>query len=72
MPSETAGITTSLIIGYMGAANSFHYALVFVAMHGLVAVLIYWLLVGKIERFTVSRPSATAHDNSPGRVSGQR
>ncbi|MBN8758707.1 MFS transporter [Variovorax sp. SCN45] len=51
---NTAGITTPLVIGYiLGATNSFHYALVFVGLHGLVAVMSYWLIVGKIERFNV-------------------
>lgn len=51
---NTAGITTPLVIGYLlGATNSFRYALVFVGLHGLVAVISYWLIVGRIERFSL-------------------
>lgn len=49
---NTAGITTPVVIGYiLGATGSFHEALVFVGLHGVVAVAAYWLVVGKIERF---------------------
>lgn len=59
---NTAGITTPLVIGYiLGATGSFHYALVFVGMHGIVAVLSYWFIVGRIERFSIARaPGAVA------------
>lgn len=64
---NTADITTPLVIG------SFHDALVslvslvslvfvvflvFVGLHGLAAVMSYWLTVGRIERFTVPRRGA--------------
>lgn len=64
---NTAGITTPLVIGYiLGATNSFHYALIFVGMHGLVAVLSYWLIVGRIERLNINRTSPdSAKSSSP-------
>lgn len=59
---DTAGITTPLVIGYiLGATGSFHYALVFVGMHGIVAVLSYWFIVGKIERFSIARAGRRRH-----------
>ncbi|MGI4778395.1 MAG: MFS transporter [Janthinobacterium lividum] len=52
-----AGITTPVVIGYiLGATGSFQGALVFVGLHGLVAVASYWLIVGRIERFELKRP----------------
>lgn len=63
-----AGITTPVVIGYLlGATGSFHWALVFVGLHGLVAVASYWLVVGRIERFeppvrrrAAARPASAA------------
>jgi ACS family glucarate transporter-like MFS transporter len=50
-----AGITTPVVIGYiLGATGSFQGALVFVGLHGLVAVASYWLIVGRIERFEIA------------------
>lgn len=55
-----AGITTPVVIGYiLGATGSFHGALVFVGLHGLVAVASYWLVVGRIERFEIKPREAT-------------
>ncbi|NVO15140.1 MAG: MFS transporter [Rhodoplanes sp.] len=49
---NSAGIVTPLVIGYiLAGTNSFEYALLFVGLHGIMAVLSYWLIVGKIERF---------------------
>lgn len=67
---NTAGITTPLVIGYiLGATGSFHYALVFVGLHGLVAVMSYWLIVGRIERFSLSSRKADSTDSPSNSVS---
>lgn len=51
---NSAGIVTPLVIGYiLVETQSFNGALLFVGLHGLVAVLSYWILVGKLERFTL-------------------
>ncbi|AYD66581.1 MFS transporter [Achromobacter sp. B7] len=53
---NTAGITTPVVIGYiLGTTGSFHQALVFVGLHGVVAVASYWVLVGRIQRFEPKR-----------------
>lgn len=50
-----AGIVTPVAIGYLvGGSKSFDSALVYVGLHGLVAIAAYWLIVGRIERATVS------------------
>ena len=46
-----AGIVTPVVIGYLlQSSGSFSSALVFVGAHGLVAVLSYWIIVGRTER----------------------
>ncbi|MBP1318269.1 MFS transporter [Herbaspirillum sp. 1130] len=58
---NTAGITTPLIIGLiLGRTGSFYWALVFVGCHGLVAVLSYLFVVGRIERFDPGLPADAA------------
>lgn len=58
---NTAGIVTPIVIGYiLAGTGSFNGALVYVGAHGLVAVMSYWLIVGKIERAEIRRPSAAA------------
>lgn len=48
---NVAGIVTPIVIGYIIAeTHSFSGALVFVGAHGLVAILCYWLVVGRIKR----------------------
>lgn len=55
---NSAGIVTPLVIGYiLGETGSFHGALIYVGAHGLVAVLSYWFIVGRIERFEVPATS---------------
>jgi len=50
-----AGITTPVIIGYiLESTGSFHWALVFVGLHGMVAVFSYWVIVGRIGRFEIA------------------
>ncbi|WP_301542479.1 MFS transporter [Cupriavidus basilensis] len=50
-----AGIVTPIVIGYIVAdTHSFNGALVYVGAHGLLAILSYWLIVGKIERVELS------------------
>ncbi|WP_447791842.1 MFS transporter [Pseudomonas farris] len=49
---NTAGIVTPVVIGYiLQSTGSFEGALIYVGAHGLLAVLSYWLIVGKIKRF---------------------
>lgn len=53
-----AGIVTPVVIGYLlESTGSFNAALVFVGAHGIVAVLSYWLVVGKIQRLKFSQPA---------------
>jgi len=55
---NTAGIVTPVVIGYIvGSTGSFNGALLYVGLHGLVAILSYWIIVGKIERFDPQRRS---------------
>jgi ACS family glucarate transporter-like MFS transporter len=50
-----SGIVTPVVIGYLvGGSKSFDSALVYVGLHGLVAIASYWLVVGRIERFVVA------------------
>jgi len=54
---NTAGIVTPVVIGYLlQSTGNFESALVYVGAHGLVAVASYWLLVGRIQRFTLNVP----------------
>ncbi len=54
-----AGIVTPVAIGYLVAGSkSFDSALVYVGVHGLIAIAAYWLIVGRIERATVSVQSS--------------
>jgi MFS transporter, ACS family, glucarate transporter len=47
-----AGIITPVVIGYiLQATDSFEGALLYVGVHGLIAVFSYWVIVGKIQRF---------------------
>jgi len=63
---NTAGITTPVVIGYiLATTGSFHQALVFVGLHGVVAVASYWLLVGRIERFEPQRPAPALTEARP-------
>ncbi|MFJ3463476.1 MFS transporter [Achromobacter spanius] len=63
---NTAGITTPVVIGYiLATTGSFHQALVFVGLHGVVAVASYWLLVGRIERFDPRRVSPALNEGQP-------
>ena len=49
---QASGIITPVVIGYiLAATGSFNGALIFVGAHGLVAIVSYWVVVGKIERF---------------------
>lgn len=49
---NTAGIVTPVVIGMiLSATNSFSGALLYVGLHGLVAVFTYWVIVGPIRRF---------------------
>ncbi len=52
--SNIAGITTPIVIGYLvSATGSFNDALIYVGAHGLIAILSFWLIVGRIERLHV-------------------
>lgn len=49
---SVGGIIMPVAIGYiLQTSFSFAGALVFVGLHGLLAILAYWFIVGKIERF---------------------
>ncbi|OAF07277.1 MFS transporter [Bradyrhizobium neotropicale] len=51
---NTAGIVTPVAIGYiLSATGSFNGALLYVGLHGLLAVLCYWVIVGPIERLVI-------------------
>lgn len=59
-----AGIVTPIVIGYIIAeTKSFNGALVYVGAHGLVAILCYWLVVGRIERMEL--PDVSAQQPAP-------
>ena len=50
-----AGVVTPVIIGIiLDSTGSFNGALIFVGAHAIIAVLSYWLIVGKIERLEIS------------------
>lgn len=50
-----AGIVTPLVIGYIiSSTGSFQMALVYVGAHGIIAVLSYWIIVGKIQRLELT------------------
>lgn len=51
---QTSGIITPVAIGYiLQATGSFHGALIFVGIHGMMVIVSYWVIVGKIQRFTL-------------------
>src|SRR4051794_8123826 len=51
-----AGIFTPLVIGYiLSSTGSFNGALLYVGLHGIVAIVCYWVLVGKIQRLDIRR-----------------
>lgn len=53
---NSAGIVTPVVIGYLlQSSGSFNTALLYVGAHGLVAVLSYGLIVGRIERFQLKQ-----------------
>jgi ACS family glucarate transporter-like MFS transporter len=55
---NAAGIVTPIVIGYMvQATGSFELALVFLALHCVVAILAYLFIVGPIVRLQL-RPGA--------------
>jgi ACS family glucarate transporter-like MFS transporter len=50
------GVITPVAIGYIiEGTGSFHGALVYVGLHVIGAVVSYWVLVGRIERFQISK-----------------
>ena len=56
MVGNLGGIVTPVVIGYiLAGTGSFNGALVFVGAHGVVAVLSYWLIVGRIERIDLAK-----------------
>ncbi|NIE73296.1 MFS transporter [Pantoea sp. Ap-967] len=49
-----SGIVTPVVIGYLlQSSGSFASALIYVGVHGLVAVFSYWVIVGKIQRMAL-------------------
>ncbi|WP_413738415.1 MFS transporter [Sodalis sp. RH21] len=56
---NVSGIITPVVIGYLLArTGSFHAALVYVGIHGLLAILSYWVIVGKLQRLELNLPAA--------------
>lgn len=56
---NTAGIVTPVVIGFiLSATNSFAGALLYVGVHGLVAVFTYWVIVGPIRRLEIGGDDA--------------
>lgn len=55
---NSAGIVTPVVIGYiLQTTGSFEGALLYVGAHGLLAVMSYWLIVGRIQRFELKKAS---------------
>ncbi|WP_413738425.1 MFS transporter [Sodalis sp. RH21] len=53
-----SGIITPVVIGYvLSITGSFQAALIFVGSHGIIAVLSYWFIVGKIQRLELTPAS---------------
>ncbi|NTH16776.1 MFS transporter [Agrobacterium rhizogenes] len=62
---NSAGIVTPLVIGYLVAGSgSFASALLFVGLHGMVAILSYWIIVGPIKRAEL-QPAKTPSEATP-------
>ena len=62
MAGNVSGIITPLVIGYiLKSTGSFHGALIFVGLHGIVGALSYLLIVGDIKRvqLNIQQPPAT-------------
>lgn len=52
---NAAGIITPVVIGYIiHETGSFSQALIYVGLHGVVAVLSYWFIVGRLDRLKLS------------------
>jgi D-galactonate transporter len=66
---NAAGIVTPLVIGYiLSSTGSFNGALLFVGLHGLVAVLSYWFIVGPIQRLEVGALPRRQAQAAPGNI----
>lgn len=53
---NTAGIVTPIVIGYiLASTGSFNLALTYVGIHAVGAILCYTVIVGKIQRFTLTK-----------------
>ncbi|WP_312862871.1 MFS transporter [Rhizobium sp. P28RR-XV] len=51
------GVITPVAIGYIiEGTGSFHGALLYVGLHVIGGVISYWMLVGQIKRFEISKP----------------
>ncbi|WP_027520605.1 MFS transporter [Bradyrhizobium sp. Ec3.3] len=62
---NTAGIVTPVAIGYiLAATGSFNGALLYVGLHGLLAIVSYWVVVGPIKRMVI-RESAALPGGAP-------
>jgi ACS family glucarate transporter-like MFS transporter len=58
--NAAAGIVTPVAIGYIvQTTGSFEMALAFVGCHAALAILSYWIIVGKIQRLSLSGDRAT-------------
>jgi nitrate/nitrite transporter NarK len=51
---QASGIITPVVIGWiLQATGSFNGALAYISVHGIIVILAYWIIVGKIQRFTL-------------------
>lgn len=49
---QASGIITPVVIGYiLQVTGTFNGALAYISVHGLMVILSYWFIVGKIQRF---------------------
>lgn len=66
---NTAGIVTPLVIGYiLSATGSFEWALTYVGLHGILAIVSYWVIVGPLKRFEIPPPPAAVASTTVAKV----
>ncbi|WP_413738429.1 MFS transporter [Sodalis sp. RH21] len=52
--ANCAGVITPVVIGYiLSSTDSFEFALIYVGLHGVIAVVSYWVIVGKLQRVDI-------------------
>lgn len=58
---NAAGIVTPIVIGYLvGASGNFDAALIYVGLHCLLVIAAYFIIVGKIERLTLTKAAVAS------------